>query len=491
MKIKVVCILIAMESLSMWAGGEIIRLENGVELHCEILEYNEEEGIRVKRLDNGGVFHLRWEHILDKDARAVKYARGYVDEEARPSLIRATRIALMNGSFEDGIKVKSARPGMLCLRRKGNLYYFRQHDITEIQWIMLEANEIFTPEELYNKRLEEKVPETAGEYFELGVYLESVKCYEKSIEIYRRAGELDPAYKPDVIDLKCRVLTARIKESDTTAYLDEVKKLIYRCKFALALERLDAFEEKFPGSAQRSYKEEIKAHALSRKHQYCRRKILTDYFTYMDRLAKQIALDEDMTLDAAMRFAQDDMGPAIRKKLAEDVYRISIEEVEALWAGRQGGSHRTYNYGTGTFILGPDRARRPLQEENEEEAPVERETPVTLDEKLRARLEQIKLEHEARIKKKTLKFRLDPEKAGYNPEGWWKLRGVQNKKRFLIAFYAEESQDMKILDIRFNECPRCCGKGVLISLSTTEMGYIVDPCGLCKTIGVERVVVFK
>jgi hypothetical protein len=95
------------------------------------------------------------------------------------------------------------------------------------------------------------------------------------------------------------------------------------------------------------------------------------------------------------------------------------------------------------------------------------------------------------LKNKKVKFRFNPSKAGYNPEGWWKSRSAQNKKPFLIAFYAEESQDMNILDIRFNECPRCCGKGVLISLSMTEMGYIVDPCGLCNTIGVERVVVFK
>ena len=54
--------------LAAWfvpADAEVIRLKDGRELHCEIIASSEDNGITVRRLDNGGVFDLRWEHLLE------------------------------------------------------------------------------------------------------------------------------------------------------------------------------------------------------------------------------------------------------------------------------------------------------------------------------------------------------------------------------------------------------------------------------------------
>ncbi len=476
--------------LSPVLRGEIIRLRNGVELQCEILECSEERGLKVRRLDNGGVFDLRWEHILEVDAKAIKYARGYSDEEAKPIMVRAKRVVLRNGTYEDGIQVESDRPGTFCLRRKGKRYYFLQPEVDKIQNVDLEAKDVYTLEELYRKKLEESPPETVNEYFALGVYLESVTYYEKALELYQQVCKLDPEFKPDVIAQKVRVMTAKIEEKDATEYIDAIKGLIYRHRFALALERILAFDEKFPDSMQKGYLEKLKSETLVKRSAHYQQKILTDYFTYMDRAAHKIASNDAITLEDALQFAAEEMGPAIRQKLADDVYKISIEEVEEIWENRKRGAPRTASYGTGTFILGPDRAKTlpDLSGEEAEKKAEEKKEVKTLDERIKKRIEDIKKQKAKLRGKRKSKVRMDD--IGRSPEEWWASESISNRKRFLIAFYAEESGDMRIQRVRLNPCIHCAGKGYLERMATAGSEDQKEPCEVCKTLGIERTVVF-
>ena len=111
-----------------------------------------------------------------------------------------------------------------------------------------------------------------------------------------------------------------------------------------------------------------------------------------------------------------------------------------------------------------------------------------MDEKLKQRIDEIRKQQARSKGKKRSKIRMD--EIGRSPEDWWKTESVMNRKRFLIAYFAEESGDMKIIRIRFNLCPHCSGKGFLERMSTGEEDQKV-PCEVCKTLGIERLVVFR
>ena len=221
---RFLCMLFLGAVLLPPAYGEIIRLRNGKELQCEILSCSEEDGLTVKRLDTGGVFRLRWEHLLPADAAAIKLSQGFTDEDAQRVLVQAKRVVLRNGTFEDGIPVESDRPGTYCLQRRGKRYYYRQPEVVEIRSVEVEAPEVYTLEELYRMKLQEKAPETARDYFNLGVYLESVTYYQKALEMYQKVKELDETFKPDVVERKIRLMEGKLTEADATAYLDEAEK---------------------------------------------------------------------------------------------------------------------------------------------------------------------------------------------------------------------------------------------------------------------------
>ena len=477
------------------AIAEVIRLKNGHELHCEILEYDEENGITVKRLDNGGIFALRWEHILEKDVKSIRTARGYTDEKAVMVLIPAKRILLRNNTYEVGLQVESDRPGMLCLERQGKKYYFRPTDVKEIAPFEVEAREVYTLDALYQRKLEEKIPSTVEDFFGLGVYLESVGHYVKAFEQYQKVRELDAEYKPDVIGQKLILMDAKIKEADASNYLDEVKQLIYRKRYNLAIERLDAFPETFPDSVLVGDKEKLLSQAVFKRHAYYGQKILTDYFSYMGKVADKVASNRELPLDDAIDFAVEEMGPTIRQTLAEKVYNIPIEEVEQLWNDRKGGARRRYSYGTGTFILGMEKAKTKFDsataraEEEAKKKEKEEEKPVSFDEKLKKRIEEIKRQSSRRSTRSSRPFRMD--EVGRTPEQWWNTESVTNRRRFLIAYYAEFSKDMRIQNVIFTPCPHCSGKGWLEKISTADDENQKFPCEVCKTLGVERTIVFK
>ncbi|MFH2002653.1 MAG: hypothetical protein ABIK28_23485 [Planctomycetota bacterium] len=479
--------------LGLWqacAEAEVIRLKNGRELHCEIISSSEDNGITVRRLDNGGVFDLRWEHLLETDAKKIKYACGFSNEDAQPVLIRAKRIFLRNGTYEDGLQDESEQPGCICLYRNGKKFHFKLNQIKDIKNIQIEAKEIYTLEELFQQRIKEGMPETCSGYFDLGVYCESVTYYAKALEMYTMAGELDSSYKSDVMRRKIRLMEAKIEEADATAFLDDVRRLLFRSKFNMALQRIDEFEKNFPNSVQKEDRDQLRTQALDKRRLFYKQKILTDYFTYMDRAANKIASERDIPLDAALDFAADEMGVAIRTKLAEDVYKLPVDMVAELWEERTGGSTRTSSYGTGTFILGADRAKQ--LPENETQAKKEEESEAestTLDDRLKKRIEEIN--KKKKTSRQNQKSRLKLEDIGLSQDQWWATESVANRKRFIISYYVEESGDMRIQRVQLNPCRNCSGRGYMEQISTTGEGDQKIPCEICKSLGIERTVFFR
>jgi len=473
-------------------SGEIIRLKNGQELHCKILSCSEEEGITVERLDTGGVLDLGWDHMRAEDAQKIKLSYGFTGENAEPVRIRAKRVWLRNGTFEDGLLITSDKPGTVCLERKGKRYYFSQAQVRDVENIQADAQEICTPEDLFLQETGGRIPEEARECFNLGVYCESITYYPKALELYRKAGELDPSFKPDVIQRKIRLMETKLNEADATAVLDDVRSLIYRQKFALALDRIEEFERLYPQSVQSEDKIRLRGLALERRHAYFQQRILTDYFTYAERLANQIALDREISLQGALEFAAEEMGPAVRGKLAEDVFKIPLEEVEELWTNRKGGSVRSASYGTGTFVLGAKAKAMPEESKAEEKPAAEEkaEEGSSLDDRLKKRIEAIRKQKTAERSKPSSARGM--EDIGLTPDQWWAAAAAQDRKRFLVAYYAEESGDLALVRIQLQPCRNCNGRGFLEQMSATagEEDEKI-PCEICKTLGVERTVFFR
>lgn len=481
-------ILLAVMVLQAVGAAEIIRLKNGVELHGKIVDFDNEVGVTVQRFDNGGVLDLRWEHILDADVRAMRIARGYGDEEAAPIYIKVKKILLINGEYLMGLQVESSRPGFITLRCLGKTNEYPQSVVKEIETIEVEVQEIYTLEELFQQKLTEGIPETALEHFNLGVFCESIEFYDRALELFLAVAELDPEFKADLIVLKIKKMQVKIREKEATDILRSIRNRIYKKMFPAAFDLCDRFVEEYPDSVQMGDLEKLRAQAIAKRRQHYQIEILTDYFAYLDRIATKVSSNKEFKLDDALSYARDELGADVRKKLGEH-YKMEIEEVEDLWLNRKGGRHRTASYGEGTFILGDEATVIPTPEEDEKEKKEEKE-PATLDEKLKKKIEGIRKSREKDAKRR--RSQINMEDVGQSPEQWWLNAKELQRRSFLLAYYAENSGDMKIVKVRLMNCPYCCGKGFFEHFTQgTEGESSKEACTVCKTLKYYRVVLYK
>jgi len=133
--------------------GEVIRLKNGVELHGELLAFDAEVGVVIKRCDNGGIITLRWEHIHDGDAKKIKEAHGYGDMKVEVIRIRATRLLLDNGDYVVGVRTEPSRAGVVTLHRMGKDYDYLHDRISGVETVEVAAREILSVHELYDQKV--------------------------------------------------------------------------------------------------------------------------------------------------------------------------------------------------------------------------------------------------------------------------------------------------------------------------------------------------
>ncbi len=469
-------------------SGEIIRLKNGVELHGELVQFDPEEGVTVKRFDNGGVVTLRWEHIVDADVKAIKAARGYGEMEAEAILIKAQRILLITGDYVTGVPVESARSGILTLHRMGKDYEYLHNQIKDVTIVEVEAQEIYTAQELYDQKVSEALPETALDHFKLAVFCESVAFYARALEHFKLAAELDPSFKPGAVAQKVDQMELKQNEAEATNHLNEIRNRLYKKKFADALRKCDAFSESFPDSKQVGELEMLRGKIIEKRRAFYQQQILSDYFSYMERVATKVATNKELSLDDALAYARDEMGPDIRKVLAGE-YGMEAEEIDDLWQKRRGGRLRSANYGTGTFILGAEAKDLPAAEEEEGEEEEKKAEPATTDDMLRKRIEEIKKERQKKAKQRKSRIQIDD--IGQTPEQWWKNSNTNSKTQLVCAFYAERSGDMKISRVKFRNCSACNGKGWFEYFSSGEDENSKEPCTTCKTLAIVRIVYFK
>lgn len=484
-------VLIAIAAITNSGEAEVIRLKNGMELHGEIIRFDAETGITFKRCENGGIIELRWEHLIEEDVIAIKAAHGYGDLEAEPIYVRAKKLLLATGDYVIGVQVESSHPGVVTLHRLGKNYDYVPSHIEDIENVEVEAQEVYTAQELYEQKIAESFPETALDHFKLAIYCESVTIYSRALEHYEMTAELDSEFKPNIVAAKIHRMGIKQSEKEATELLNEIRNRLYKKKFEPALKLCDTFARSFPQSQQLSDLDKLRSRIITKRHDYYQHKIMPDYFSWMGRIAYKMAADRSINLDDALSYARDKLGEDIKKKLAES-YGMEMEEVADLWANRTGGMTRTATYGMGTFILGEQAKKIPevLKEEDEEEdETVGKKRPATLDEKLKQRIEELKKEREKQVKNR--RPRLNIENIGQTKDQWWRNADNDSRKQFLIAFFAENSDDICYRKVRLRPCATCCGKGWFFYFFRSEDAPTQEPCYVCKTLGVERIVVFK
>jgi hypothetical protein len=475
------------------AAGEIVRLRDGTLVHGEITDFDEGTGFTLVRADTGGRVPLRWEHLPPAEVTRLKESRGFTGEDPQPWLVDVVHLLMKNGTTESGVLVDDGRGDVYTLRRRHGTDSFPKQYVRTVETGRVDGLSVYPPEELYGVMLAELgTPVTAAQHFALAVACEGAGLYQPALDHYASVQALDPKLKSELIATRLPRLAIKLEDKAETAFLDDIRNRLYRKQFDDALGMVNAFRAQYPASRQLGELSALEGDIGRQRKEFYAAKVVSDYFSFLGKALNEIARRDGMTLGAAVQLLEESVHDDIVKRIAT-TYRTSDEQAAALWTARRGGSVRTSSYGTGTFVLGEqkaldffDSADDPGKKAAPEEAKPEEEE--SLEKRIEDVLAQRAQQAQARAKQKTAQRDLS---AGLSPDDWWASVSLDDKVAWLSSYYAEFSGQIKVLRAKPRPCRTCDALGTVDQMNEEKGQIEAVTCPTCKGLKSERLVNYR
>ena len=484
----VLATLVLLAFVASSATAEIVRLKDGSLLHGTITEFDESTGLTLQRVDTGGIVRLRWEHLPAIEIKRIKSARGFTGEDAAPWMVEVVHLVMRNGTTESGILEEDGDDSRYTLRRRGSRDTFPRGQVRSVETGQVEGLEVYTPEELYLLIVEARgAPTDAVRHLALAIACEGAKLYDAAGDHYRTVAELDPRMKSELVASRLSQLDIKLEDAVETAAIDEIRTALYRRRFEEARELAGAFRETYATSRQMGDLIALEGEIARRKKEYFGKRIAADYFDELEQRIDRLARDKTLQLDDVRELCEGSVHPELISDLSQ-AYVMTSPLVQDLWDARRGGSVRTSSYTDGTFILGKDKALDFGRFEVVEDEAGAGAADEQIEEGFDDLVEKVKAKREALAQqRKTASRGAALEDFGLTPDEWWAVADTDVRRRWIMAYYAEFSGSLRVIEAKARNCRRCEGGGIVDG--TNEKGEPVEEvCPICKGLKKERVI---
>ncbi len=493
---------LAVLALALVAGGslraELIRLKSGKVLLGKIEGQPDQEGFLFRRADNGGLVQIRWRHLMPGDARRLKAEAGLLEDTEEEVLVKARRITVRIPGLAApktyiGIVV-GRKPGKIVLRKKGVETEIRTEMIEGTpEWVEVPALEVYTPDEFYQKELQEIQPgEDPAKHEILARALKGAGDLERAKIHFQKVLELAPDYRNRaVVEHAIKQIDAALAHKDLVEAMKKVRRAKSQRDFnrALALaEELDKKLDQMPGPLKQVWLAQ-KEKLLKDRRKYLASRVVENVYRLVRRLAQEKVVKKDVGPDEAKEFAEKEMADLIVTKVAA-LLRIQKEEVLDLWNKREEfhlAKPRSATYGDGTFILPKSKAY----------AGTELAETLARGGSRRARENELQRRIKEFLRRQLQKRRNRGGRGGaqqapqeITPEEWWKEARVNERRLWLMAYFAEFSGMMKVKKAYAEPCPTCAGTGYISALDANTGKEIRVKCPACHGYRIRRRILF-
>lgn len=440
--------------------GQVVQLEGGQTL-VGVVEDAHEDGLTLRRLDNGGKLELRWDQLSNESAGAIRTQFGLASDEEGEIMVRAEKIKfelIGGGSNEVVGLVVDSNATTITMRRLGMDYPIPRAQIRRRSTVEVAASEIYTKTGFYDEVLAEYDPgDDADAHIRLADVLTRARDYERAAEHLERALELGGGRQRNLLDGRIQRLRLFQSAASEREALDQIRVAMARKEFDKGVDLLEEFEQRFPDGKLRSEFAGTAKRFVKARERYLTARLIENWYKTAFALARSQANDPDVSFDAARDYAENQMGVDIRARAAK-VLRIGADEVEELWSKRLDyrglAQSQRYTYGVGSWMLGAEAILKntPQAKANAAAAPSANEKELR---RVRERL-QLARERMQRASRGGGESRGDD-----TPEEWWQDATVDERWMWLRAYYAENSGDLVVESAHLNPCTTCAGDGRL------------------------------
>lgn len=481
------CIVLSLTAVAFapQIAAQTLQLADGKVLLANV-ESADGDGLRVRRLDNGGVLDLRWDHLSPASALAVKKQYDLAGDTHDEVLVRAEEVEyLLNGQKQTIIgKVVEQTGEHLVVQQKGVPFRVPRAELRTIRKVDVPVTQIYTKEEFYAMRAAEVQPGTsADKHILLAEELIKVRDYDRAAEHLQKAKELGNSANPQHLESMLQRL-ARYKEAaKERELLDQIQAARSRGQlgdFEKGKKLIAQYEKDFPQSKLKSDFDLERKRFDDARTRYLSEQIADQWRRSIQIVADKKVVDGSTTLQSAREYAEGKMTDDIVARLAQQL-RLDAAEVKELWAGRArfavGKRTEHFAYGLGSWVLGEEKILKGTQVGKAKETKEAKEPAEDTNARDVERL--ARLFREAMERRRTA---VQGEQGGprkMSEEDWWRQASRAERTGWLRAYYAEFSGQLVVTYQGVSECVSCYGEG-----TTPEMGgdgkIVRTECFLCQ-----------
>ncbi|MEZ5989978.1 MAG: hypothetical protein R3F30_12795 [Planctomycetota bacterium] len=475
-------------------GGTTIRLRSGRFLVAQVLEVDEEK-LLVRRIDNGGQLELRWSDLLVEEERRLKAQNNLVNEidesEVRVRGIRVKYRDKTGATQEVEGELVTRDTERIVLRRKGNQVEILVKDLRGTpQEVDLPIGDILTRDEIYQRKLEEIAPgEDADKHVLLATWLIRVDLLDKAKVHLDKAQELGGGIQPTRTAGLLKRVDSLINNKEQADLLGQITIAKNRKQFTKALQLCDQFEKDFPASPLKEEYDTRKQGVLDARETYFVRRVTQDWYDVVYDEAARIAGDKKLEMDEAMNLAENELGKRIREKIAKR-HSLEVQEVEGFFKDRierKVFKPKRVGYGLGTWILGKADILKGTKQGESEEAGKKEQDPAgdAVNREFQKRLQEFLRRQRNQQKGPAQEQTLE------TPAQWWRNSNTQQRKQWLVAYYAERGGDFDVYYAGLEACTTCSGAGFLEIQDSTTGNVIKQTCPTCHGERFQRFIRFR
>ena len=444
----------------------MLRLRNGGIQWGEILEHTADE-LSFRRLDTGGIVRMAWTYMDPVQEHELRMKYGYIDTTSDVLYVEVDRLVLIDGKEITGVILDRSEDSVRIKTGVGLIDVPAERLRAVTGGVQVPALEVYTKEELVQKRLAETPPTTAESLFEFGVFCEQILSFSYALQAYEGIEALDPEYRASEM---AGLITRTKRKVEQETQLDDLAEADYlkrRKRFDEALRLLSLFPEKYPNSPLETDRINLVKRIVKAQEEYISEVVQRGWYRWTERLAAKAA--RSMGYAQAVSYAEEKLHEEVLAANLADAqkWNAQIEEgtVMQMWLERKVARYRVSSYGLGTWLLGEDAAL--AGSPSNAQAPsggseVDSER-AALEEKIRSFLQSQK-----RAGRTSALASGDEEGE---VEAFWKTLSSSARSSWIVAYYAENSGDMEVKSPpELRNCSTCGGRGIIEVIVTDPRG---------------------
>jgi hypothetical protein len=465
------CLLLA--CLLWWGAPRLaaqsLQLADGKVLLVSIEEPPTGEGLRVRRLDTGGVLDLRWEHLAPASVQAVKKQFDLGGDAQEELLERVEEVEYrLQGRKQVLVgKIVDRTEQEIVVQQKGVQYRIPKSDLGPIRMIEAPALQVYTKEEFYAARLAVAQPGTnADKHVLLAEDLIRFRDYERAGEHLDKAKNLGNTLDPQRLErmqAKLQLYKEAAKEREQLDLIIAARSRGLLPDFERGVKLIAQFEKDYAQGKLRAEFELEKRRFQDARMRYLAQQVADTFRRQVQYVADKKVAEDGLALAQAREYAENKMSDDLFARTAQQL-RLELPEVKQLWSERakypNGKRTELFGYGTGSWVLG--------------EAGVTKGTE-TNKQAGKADAKESGNERELERVGRALREAMERRRAANQGAGqgggeakreltdqeWWAQCSRVERAGWLRAYYAEFGGQMVVSYASTEPCPSCYGVGTL------------------------------